>query len=193
MSKFRAEMTRAGDDNRVRQVVVGVGILVVLTLTVCGVLIGWRYLPGLLGEWIGMMIGVMTTPFFLEASFICIGLTLMVAINHWRQKRDGDEFVYLEQVDEPEEPAGLPEHAKFAVYREKPLPGEMPTLLAQAEGALAIGDHEAAAEWIGAMSEAELKREETLFLRVQLAKATGRGELAERLEKELDAVRSERV
>ena len=193
MSKFRAEMTRAGDDNRVRQVVVGVGILVVLTLTVCGVLIGWRYLPGLLGEWIGMMIGVMTTPFFLEASFICIGLTLVVAINHWRQKRDGDEFVYLEQVDEPEEPAGLPEHAKFAVYREKPLPGEMPTLLAQAEGALAIGDHEAAAEWIGAMSEAELKREETLFLRVQLAKATGRGELAERLEKELDAARSERV
>lgn len=186
-------MTRSGDDKRVRQVVVGVGILVVLTLTVCGVLIGWRYLPGLLGEWIGMMIGVMTTPFFLEASFICIGLTLVVAINHWRQKRDGDEFVYLEQVDEPGEPAGLPEHAKFAVYREKPLPGEMPTLLAQAEGALAIGDHEAAAEWIGAMSEAELKREETLFLRVQLAKATGRGELVERLEKELDAARSERV
>jgi Tfp pilus assembly protein PilF len=87
----------------------------------------------------------------------------------------------------------LPEHAKFAVYREKPLPGEMPSLLAQAEGAMAIGDYNAAAEWIAAMSEAELKREATLSLRLQLAKATGRDELAERLEKVLDAVRSEAI
>lgn len=191
VSSFRPEMIRVDEDNRVKQIAVGVGILVVLTLTVCGVLVGWRYLPGLLGEWLGMMVGVLTTPFFLEASFIFIGLTLVVAINHWRQKRDGDEFVYLEQVDGLDVPTGLPEHAKWAVYREKPLPGEMPSLLAQAEGAMAIGDHEAVTEWIGAMSEAELKLPETLELRLELAKATCRADLVGPLESELRAARND--
>lgn len=167
------------------------GILGLLTLTVCGALIGWRFLPGLLGEWIGMMIGVMTTPFFLEASFVLIGLTLVMAINHWRQKRDGDELVYLERIEGPDVPPELPERAKWAVYRDKPLEGETPSLQAQAEGALAIGDFESAAECIGAMSEAELKRPETLELRLELARATGRNALADQLENELLAVRNE--
>jgi hypothetical protein len=179
------QMTRADDDNRARQLAVGVGILVILTVVVCGVLIGWRYLPGLLGEWIGMMIGVMTTPFFLEASFVIIGLTVVVAINHWRQKRDGDELVYLEQVDGPDVPPGMPEHAKWAVYRQQPLAGEIPTLRAQAEGALAIGDFDSAAEAIAAMTDAELKTPETLALRIELANATGRSGLAGLLEAEL--------
>jgi uncharacterized membrane protein len=183
-------MSDTRDDNRVVQVAVGVGILGLLTVTVCGVLIGWGYLPGLLGEWIGMMVGVVTTPFFMEASFIFIGLTLVVLINIWRRKKDGDECVYLEQVDGAEELGGLPDHAKFAVYREKPLPGETPSLQAQAEGAMAIGDHAAAAEWIGAMSEEELKCEETLFLRLELAKATGKSELAERLKNQVNAARN---
>ena len=41
----------------------------------------------------------MSTPFFLEASFIFIGMTIVVAINHWRQKRDGDDFVEVEIKD----------------------------------------------------------------------------------------------
>ncbi len=138
-----------------------------------------------------MMVGVMTTPFFLEATFIFIGLVLVFAINHWREKRDGDEFVYLEQVEEPDAPVGLPDQAKWAVYPKKPLPGEVPSLLAQAEGALAIKDYEAAAEWIGAMSEEELKQPETLYLRLELAKATGHSELARQLENELQETRIE--
>ena len=184
------DTTKTDDDNRVKQVAVAVGILGLLTLVVCGALGGWHYLPGIWGEWIGMMIGVMTTPFFLEATFIFIGLVVVLAINHWREKREGDEFVYLEQVDAKEAPAGLPEQAKWAVYSEKPLPGEVPSLQAQAEGALAIGDHEAAAEWIGAMSEGELKQPEVLFLRLELAKATGKTDLARQLECELQVARS---
>ena len=178
-------MTRADDDNRVKQIAVGAGVLLVVTLLVCGSLVGWRYLPGLLGEWVGMMVGVMTTPFFLEASFVCIGLTVVVAINHWRQKRAGDELVYLERIEGPDVPQGLPEHAKWAVYREKPLAGEIPSLQVQAEGALEIGDYESAAECIGAMSEAELRRPATLELRLKLAKATGRELLVAQLESEL--------
>lgn len=184
-------MTRADEENRGKQIAVGTCVLVVLTLAVCGALIGWRYLPGLLGEWIGMMVGVITTPFFLEASFILIGLTVVVAINHWRQKRDGDELVYLEQVEGADPAENLPEHAKWALYREKPLTGETPSLLTQAEGAVAIGDFEAAAESIGAMTEEELKQPETLALRLELAKATGKIHLVGPLAKELRAAQNQ--
>ena len=172
-------------DERVKQVVIGVSILVLLTVGVTGLLLGWRLLPGLLGEWVGTMIGIMTTPFFMEASFAILGLVTVISLNHWRQQKDGDDFVYLEQVTGPELPEDLPEHAKWAVYREKPLAGEDPSLLAQAEGAFAIGDFPATSEWIGAMGHDELKQPPTLRLRLDLAKATGRGDLAQQLEAEL--------
>lgn len=180
-------MRRENDDNRVGQIAGGVGILAVLALTVCGILAGWRYLPGLAGEWLGMMVGVMTTPFFLEASFVMIGLTVVMGLNHWRQRRDGDELVYLERLDGPELPRGLPEHATWAIYRNEPLAGEIPSLQAQAEGAVEIGDYEAAVECLGAMSEEDLKRPETLALRLELATVTGKDRLAKQLEKQLRA------
>ena len=177
-------MQRAHDD-RVKQIAIGVSILVVLTIAVPGVLIGWRLLPGLLGEWVGTMIGIMTTPFFMEGSFAILGLVIVIALNHWHQHKDGDEFVYLEQVAGPDVPTDLPDHAKWAVYREKPLTGEDPSLLTQAEGAFAIGDYPAATEWIGAMGHEELKQAQTLELRLALARATGKNELVGALEDEL--------
>lgn len=176
-------MTRADEDKRLRQVGVGLGILLVLTVVVCGSLIGWRYLPGLLGEWIGTMIGVMTTPFFLEGSFFILGLMIVFVVNHWREKRDGDEFVYLEQVKNPQD---LPEHARWAVYQEEPLEGEVPSIHARIEGAIAIGDFETAAQMIASMTDAELKQPATLALRLELARATGLGDLAAQLEKNSD-------
>lgn len=176
-------MTRTDEDNRAKQIVVAAGILLTVALLVCGTLIGWRYLPGMLGEWIGMMIGVLTTPFFMEASFVILGLMIVFAVNHWRQKRDGDDFVYLEQVDGAKE---LPDHAKWAVYREMPLDGEIPSVHARIEGALAIGDYESAAEMLAAMEDEELGKPETLALRLQLARATGRDDLAAQLEKKSD-------
>ena len=100
-----------------------------------------------------------------------MSVLIVLGINHWRQKREGDEFVYLEQVEGPDA-AELPEHAKFAVFPETPLAPETPGLLTQAEGALAIGDYDAAAEALGAMDEAELARPETRRVRIALAKAT---------------------
>ncbi len=175
-------------DERTSQIAVGAGILVAVMLVVCGILIGWHYLPGLLGEWVGFMVGVMTTPFLLEASFVILGLTVVVAINGWRRRRAGDELVYLEQVEGPDD---LPEHAKWALYRDLPLDGEVPSLQTQAEGALAIGDFESAAECIAAMPESDLKRPEVLSLRLELARATGRQQLVAHLERELGAVEKE--
>jgi hypothetical protein len=121
----------------------------------------------------------------MEASFIMLGLIIVIALNNWRRIKDGDDFVYLEQVDGPDAARDLPDQARWAVYREKPLDPDGPSLLEQAEGALAIGDFEAATEWIGAMERDELKQQDTLRLRLELAKATGRTELIELLENEI--------
>ena len=88
-------MTRVDNDSRMKQIAVGVAILAVLTVAFCGTLVGWRHVPGLAGEWLGMMVGVMTTPFLLEASFAILGLTVVLALNSWRLRRAGDEWVDL--------------------------------------------------------------------------------------------------
>jgi hypothetical protein len=177
-------------DERVKQVAIGVSILVVLTVTVPALLLGWHQLPGLVGEWLGTIIGIMTTPFFMETTFVILGLVIVISLNTWRQRKDGDEFVYLEQVSGPDVPEHLPDHAKWAIYREKPLDRAIPSLLEQAEGAIAIGDYAAASEWIGAMDSTELTQPETLQVRLELARATGREELATLLEGEIHKARS---
>lgn len=178
------------EDNRRRQIAAGGGILLAITMMVCGVLIGWRYLPGILGEWLGTMIGVMTTPFFLELSFAALGLTVVLMLNHWRQKRAGNELVYLDQVKEP---GSLPDHAKWAIFSEPPLPGEEPSLLVQADGALAIGDYQMAAECLAALPEELLKQPESLAIRLELARATGKADLAKTLEDELRIIKDQDV
>ncbi len=171
-------------DERVKQVVIGVGILIALTVMVPLTLISWRLLPGLFGEWIGTMIGIMTTPFFMEASFSLLGLLIVITLNHWRQHKDGDELVYLDQVTGSQLSKDLPENSRWAIYHEKPLIGEAPSLLTQAEGAFTIGDYLSTANLIGAMSQNELDHLDTLRLRLELARATDHHDLADRLEEE---------
>jgi hypothetical protein len=180
-------MTRTTEENRSRQILVGGLILLVIALSVCGALIGSRYQQGLVGEWVSLMVGIMTTPFFMEASFVILGFTVVISINTWRRSKDGDELVYLEQVKDVDAD-GLPDHASWAVYSKPPLAGEVPSRLAQAEGALEIGDFEAAGEWIGSMSKEELNHPDCFRLRIALAEATGRSELARQLRIELTAL-----
>ena len=178
------------DDERVKQVAVGAGILILIGVIVPTTLVGWRYLPGLLGETVGTIIGVMTTPFCMETSFVILGITIVIALNNWRRYKEGDDFVYLEQIDGPDAPSDLPDQARWAVYRDKPLDPVAPTLLEQAEGAFAIGDYPAAVEWIGSMNHTELKQPETLHLRLQLARATDKKELIEALENEVAGLKT---
>jgi hypothetical protein len=167
-------------DERVSQVIIGAGILAAVLIVSTAIrLLG--LMPGFLGEVFAMFAGFLSTPVFLEISFFILGILIVLAINLWRHKREGDEFVYLDEVKDPEA-KDLPEHAKFAVFAQTPLPPETPSLLTQAEGALAIGDFEAAGEALAAMDEAELAKPETRELRIALAKATGKEELARRLE-----------
>ena len=177
-------------DERVKQIAIGASIIILLTLLVSGFLLGWRLLPGLLGEWVGTLIGIMTTPFFMEASFAILGLVIVIGLNYWRQHKDGDEFVYLEQVSGPNLPKDLPEKAKWAVYRDKPMEVEKVSLLDQAEGAFEIGDYPAAVDSISAMSCEELKQPSTLRLRLELAKVTGRHDLVAQLQAEISSSES---
>ena len=184
-----ARMSKMTNEQK-RQIAIAAAIFLAIAVVICGLLLWVPHVPGFLGEWLGFMMGMATTPFLLEISFALFGLTLVLVINHLRQTKAGDELVYLEQVNEP---AGLPEHASWAVYREPPLAGEEPSLHAQAEGALAIADHETAAECIAAMTEDELKLPQTLALRIDLAKATGREQLAAELEAQLGAYGDPRI
>lgn len=176
-------------DERTRQIAVAAAIVLGVGAVISAILLLWPRIPGVLGEWLGFLAGVVTTPFFMEASFALLGLSLVIALNHWRQKKAGDELVYLEQV-EPE--AGLPEHAAWAVFKDPPLNAKMPTSVEQAEGAMAIGDHHSAGEILAGMTADELRQPATLAIRIELAKASGLQDLACTLEAELKATRAEK-
>lgn len=171
-------------DERKQQVIVG--FCVVAGVAGLILLIAWaRYLPGVGGEFFGRILGIISTPFLMEASFCVLGLVLVMALNIWRQRRDGDELVYLEEVKDA--PADLPDQAKWAVYQNAPLEAASPGAAVLLEGALAIGDHASAVEILESMDDSQRRQPETLRLRIALAKATGKEELARRLEAELAA------
>jgi len=175
------------DDPRSRQLLIGLSILGVLILLVPAFYIVWHFVPGLFGEWLGVIAGVMSTPFLLEIFFIILGLIIVVGINQLRQRREGDEFVYLEQIEDPSAPADIPDHSKFAIYGKRPLEGVQPSRIDDIEGAIEIRDHDQAAEWLAELGDDELKRPEVLALRLRLARETGKNDLAMRIESEINA------
>lgn len=99
MNYFPRKKSEPNDTPRRRQLVIGLGILTLLILIVPAFYIVWRFVPGVFGEWLGVIAGVMSTPFLLEIFFVILGLIIVVGLNHLRQKRDGDDFVYIEDID----------------------------------------------------------------------------------------------
>jgi len=161
-----------------------------LILIVPAFYVVWRFTPGVFGEWLGVIAGVMSTPFLLEIFFVILGLIIVVGLNHLRQKRDGDDFVFIEEINDPSASADIPDRSKFAIYRDRPLAGVGPTTLDQIEGALEIGDHDHAAKLLAEMNDDALKQPTVLALRLRLARETGKHELARRIENEIAAHRS---
>lgn len=142
-----------------------------------------RFIPGFLGEWFGIVSGIATTPFLMEGSLILLGFMIVLALNAWRQHREGDELVYLEQVEGPGSDT-FPEQARQVLYDSPPLDPETPAAAVRLEGALDIGDHESAAEILMEMPDEERAHPDVMRLRVRLAEATGKSELARRLRDE---------
>lgn len=139
-----------------------------------------RAIPGLFGEWFGVLAGIVSTPFLMEASFVVVGFLIVFGLNAWRQRREGDECVYLEQVEGPGA-EDLPESARWAIYRKPPLPGEVPDPLDKIEGALEAGELELAAAQLAELDAALLDTPAVMKLRIRLAEASGKGDLAAHL------------
>ncbi|MCF7676197.1 MAG: hypothetical protein K9N23_09315 [Akkermansiaceae bacterium] len=91
-------MTTPHLDERVKPVLIAMAILLGVSCGVVGLWLGWMHIPGPLGEFVGMVVGVMSTPFFLEASFVIAGILILMLVNAIQRQRDGDEFVTPEQL-----------------------------------------------------------------------------------------------
>lgn len=86
-------------ENRGKQILVGGLILLAISTVTVTFLMGWRYIPGWVGESFGTVAGVMSTPFFMEGSFFLLGVVIVIGLNAWRRRKEGDEFVTIELED----------------------------------------------------------------------------------------------
>jgi hypothetical protein len=111
-------------DERVKQVAIGAVLLAGLTGGMVTLLLGWRQVPGVLGEWLGMVVGIMSTPFFLEASFVLVGVLVVMVVNAVRRHREGDEFVALEDL--PAHPTPRANTAKHPPAKHPPANAAVP-------------------------------------------------------------------
>jgi hypothetical protein len=90
------------------QIAVAAAILAAVGCGALALLLFWRSVPGVLGEWLGMIVGVMSTPFFLEASFVILGALIVMGVNAIRRHREGDDFVSLEHLEARDKPPQAP-------------------------------------------------------------------------------------
>ena len=146
------------------------------------------YLPGFAGEVFSMIAGIMWTPILLDLTIFIMGGIFVLWLNHFIRAREGDEFVYLEQVDGPDIPADLPAEARAAVFTEEPETQGLAPALAAIEGALELDDRAEASELLYQLPPDSLDEPEVLALRIRLAWAHGRDEQARALEDKLDTI-----
>lgn len=108
------------NDERKKQVVSGIAIIAGVAGLILLIAYG-RNLPGVGGEFFGRILGIISTPFLMEASFLILGFVLVMSLNLWRQRREGDELVYLDETGRSPE-ANAREEARTAA-RDKEGPG----------------------------------------------------------------------
>lgn len=86
-------------DERKKQVVVAASILAGMAAAFILIVAG-RRLPGLAGEFFAKVAGIITTPFLMETSVCIFGFIIVMLLNKWREARDGDELVYLDELEQ---------------------------------------------------------------------------------------------
>jgi hypothetical protein len=110
-------------DERPKQVLAGTAVIAGVSGLLLLLALG-RFLPGLGGEFFARILGIITTPFLMEVTLFVLGIVLVMTLNHWRQRRDGDELVHLEEITDDSArqsaPACRPDSGE-------PLPPEDPT------------------------------------------------------------------
>ncbi len=134
----------------------------------------------------GGLFSVVTTPFFMETTIFVLGLAIVVIWNSWRQKKDGDGWVFLAE-DEPRERLGQAPGRHDAVF---PSPPECPPQhldLTVIEGLLELGAWAEAGEELLALSTEERESRAGLMCRWRLAQGLGQTSQAEALASRLAA------
>ena len=154
----RSDKTR---EHRGKQALVGGALSAGLLAVVLSLLLGWKFLPGWVGDGLGIIAGVITTPFSMETTFFIIGLLIVVVLNIWRRLKDGDEYVEidmseLDQVD----PVRL-------------------------ETALQAGNDDEVKAMLGWMNDQQFSSPRVLRVRLALAEKMGDQELASSLRRAL--------
>jgi hypothetical protein len=154
-----------------------------ILVAACLIALIWMgtYLPGFLGEAFSVFAGLMWTPIVLDISIFLFGFILVLWLNMFIRARDGDEFVYLEQVDGPDVPDDLPTEARSAVFKDRPEPQGLEPSLAAIEGALQLDDPAAAIDLLLALPPGQVDEPEVLALRIRLSRKQGHHEKAAEL------------
>lgn len=125
------------------------------------------------------LVGLLATPFILEATTAIIGLTIVVLWNQWRIQKEGDGWVYLARTEPDaasvEAGADKAERRLAAVVLPEPPDAELgfEARLAIAEGYLELGLQKEALEHLAMLSSDEQSHEKATALR---RKAEAQGE-----------------
>ncbi len=163
-----------------KALLIGFGMILVAACLIALIWMG-TYLPGFLGEAFSVFAGLMWTPIVLDITIFLFGFILILWLNIFIRARDGDEFVYLEQVDGPDVPDDLPTEARSAVFKDRPDPQGLEPSLAAIEGALQLDDPAAAIDLLLALPPGQVDEPEVLALRIRLSRKQGHHEKAAEL------------
>ncbi|QQL44836.1 hypothetical protein [Sulfuriroseicoccus oceanibius] len=127
------------------------------------------------------------SPFLLEFLLFIIFLSSVVLLNWWRRRRDGSEWVYLEE-DHSGEDSGQPAGLHDAVFAAPPEDVDADqTRWAEIDGLIEMGAFDEAAAEIAAMPEHAVNSDRGLESRIALAQATGKADLAAKLQVQLES------
>jgi hypothetical protein len=122
---------------------------------------------------------ILTAPFVLETCLAIAGLCIVMAINHYRQQKEGDGWVYL-QRQEPQpgvdDGAGDPPHRHDAVlWHEKPGAfDEVTTEFEVIEGYVDLGLADDALQELAALPQSMRQKEQACDLFVRALVISGR-------------------
>lgn len=121
---------------------------------------------------------VLTTPFIMETSLALLGLCIVIAINCYREKKEGDGWVYLEQklpADDARDTDDPPHRHDAVVWQEKPASfDETATGLDVVEGYLDLGLAEDAWRELSSLPEPVQRNARTILHRVRALAMCGR-------------------
>lgn len=130
----------------VKTLIIGCSVMFIFFLALAILALCAIYLEGFPKTVAEKIAGLISSPVIMELNFFFMGFFLLIAFNTFRRMREGDEYVYLEVVDEPSAKSSLPATKQITIYKDLPetFHGDLDLHIATIEGALDMKDTEQA-------------------------------------------------